>query len=58
LPRRRVLHLSAVVALCFSTVYCRYHYAVDVPAGVLTAAIFIPLGETLYRRIPGPSPDA
>jgi membrane-associated phospholipid phosphatase len=55
LPRRRVLHLSAVVALCFSTVYCRYHYAVDVLAGVLTAAIVIPLGESLYRRIPGPS---
>ena len=56
LPRRRYLHSAVVVALCFATVYCRYHYAVDVPAGVLTAAALIPLGETLYRRIPGPPP--
>jgi membrane-associated phospholipid phosphatase len=58
LPRGRYLHLSAVVALCVATVYCRYHYAVDVPAGVLTAVILIPLGEALYRRLPDRSPAA
>lgn len=54
-PRQRFLHLAAVVALCLSTVYCRYHYAVDVPAGIVTAAVVIPLSEALYRRMPAPT---
>jgi membrane-associated phospholipid phosphatase len=52
LPRIRHLHLVAVVALSLATVYCRYHYAVDVLAGAATAALMIPLGEWLYRRRP------
>jgi membrane-associated phospholipid phosphatase len=36
--------------LCLATVYCRYHYAVDVVAGGLTAAVLIPLGNRLYLR--------
>jgi membrane-associated phospholipid phosphatase len=44
----RWLHLAIVVLLCVSTVYCRYHYAVDVVAGALTAAVLIPLGNRLY----------
>ena len=33
-----------------STVYCRYHYVVDVLAGLFTAAVLIPLGNWLYFR--------
>ncbi len=51
LPRIRYLHLGAVILLCLSTVYCRYHYVVDVFAGVAAAALMLPLGEYLYRRI-------
>lgn len=50
LPLARYFILAATVALSFATVYCRYHYAVDVLAGAVTAGILIPLGERLYRR--------
>ena len=50
LRRIRWLHLVAVILLCASTVYCRYHYAVDVVAGALVAAALIPLGNRLHRR--------
>jgi hypothetical protein len=30
LPRIRYLHLIMAILLCGSTVYCRYHYVVDV----------------------------
>lgn len=46
-------HLVVVILLCASTVYCRYHYVVDVLAGVLTAAVLIPLGTRLYSRFGG-----
>ena len=46
----RYLILAATIALSFATVYCRYHYAVDVFAGAVTAGVVIPLGEWLYRR--------
>jgi len=49
-PRIRLIHLVAVILLSLSTVYCRYHYAVDVPAGAVTAAVLLPLGNFLYRR--------
>jgi membrane-associated phospholipid phosphatase len=48
-PKIRRIHLVVVILLCASTVYCRYHYLVDVFAGMLTAALLIPLGEWLYR---------
>ena len=51
LPRIRFLHLGAVILLGLSTVYCRYHYVVDVVAGIVTAALVLPLGEYLYRRV-------
>jgi membrane-associated phospholipid phosphatase len=57
----RWLHLATVILLCLATVYCRYHYAVDVVAGVLTAALLIPLGNRLYFRFMqagGPKPGA
>jgi membrane-associated phospholipid phosphatase len=46
----RWVHAVMVVLLCVSTVYCHYHYAVDVPAGVLAALMLIPLGNWLYLR--------
>jgi len=36
-----------VVSLIFATVYCRYHYAIDVLAGLTTAAILIPLSRRI-----------
>jgi len=44
----RYIHLVAVVLLCLSTVYCRYHYALDVLAGLLTATLVVPLANRLY----------
>lgn len=48
--RRLFLILLPIVsALIFSTVYCRYHYVVDVVAGLLLTVITIFLGEWYYR---------
>jgi membrane-associated phospholipid phosphatase len=41
--------LPVVSALIFSTVYCRYHYVVDIIAGFGLTAITILLGEWYYR---------
>lgn len=46
----RWIHAFVVVLLCLSTVYCRYHYLVDVGAGILTAVLLTPLGNWLYCR--------
>jgi membrane-associated phospholipid phosphatase len=48
--RVRYLILAGTIALSFATVYCRYHYAIDVFAGAFTAAVLLPIGEWLYRR--------
>ncbi len=53
--RLRHLHLVAAILLCFSTVYCRYHYVMDVLVGLLTALLLIPLGNWLYG-LSAPSP--
>ena len=50
LPRIRVPHGIVVVLLCLSTVYCRYHYAIDVLAGALTAITLIPVSNWLYFK--------
>jgi membrane-associated phospholipid phosphatase len=50
LLRARYVILAATLALSFATVYCRYHYAVDVFAGAATAGALVPVGEWLYRR--------
>jgi membrane-associated phospholipid phosphatase len=50
LPRIRWPHLVVAILLCCSTVYCRYHYVVDVIAGILTVVILVPLANRLYRR--------
>ena len=43
LPSIRYLHLALALVLCASTLYCRYHYVIDVLAGLLTAAVLVPL---------------
>jgi membrane-associated phospholipid phosphatase len=43
-------HLVMVILLCFATVYCRYHYVVDVWAGLAAAGILLPLGNWMYQR--------
>lgn len=40
-----------VISLALATVYCRYHYAIDVVAGLATTAILVPLWR---RRIVSP----
>ncbi len=41
--------LPVVAALIFSTVYCRYHYVVDVIAGLGLTIVTILLGERYYE---------
>jgi membrane-associated phospholipid phosphatase len=43
--------LPVAVLLIFSTMYCRYHYLVDVLAGIVLAIVTVPLGERLYDRL-------
>ena len=54
--RIRHVHLIAAILLCVSTVYGRYHYVVDVVAGILTAAVLIPLGNRLYFKFESRDP--
>ena len=55
------LFLPIVLALLFSTVYMRYHYVVDVLAGMLLAALCLALSPRLFslllQRSPGPLPQ-
>lgn len=58
LPRIRWPHVGMGVLLCFSTVYCRYHFVVDVAAGIVTAALLLPLANRLYARLGGNAPGS
>jgi len=40
--------LPVIVALIFSTVYCRYHYVVDILGGFILAATTLLVGESYY----------
>jgi len=40
--------LPFATGLIISTIYCRYHYAIDVIAGITFAAITVPLSDRLY----------
>jgi membrane-associated phospholipid phosphatase len=51
----RYVHLVVACLLCLSTIYCRYHYAIDVLAGLATAAAVVPLGNWLYFRLSPPA---
>ncbi|MDH7503082.1 MAG: phosphatase PAP2 family protein [Verrucomicrobiota bacterium] len=53
LPKIRCIHLIDVILLCLSTVYCRYHYAVDVAGGAVAAAVLVPLANRLYWAFSG-----
>ncbi len=53
----RYPHLVVAILLCFSTVYCRYHYAIDVLAGVLTAMLLVPVANWLYWKTAEPVPQ-
>ena len=50
LRRIRYIHLAVAFLLCLSTIYCRYHYVVDVLAGLAAAAVLIPTGNWLYLK--------
>ena len=50
LRKIRWIHAVMAVLLSLSTIYCRYHYVVDVFAGIATAALLVPLGDRLHRR--------
>ncbi len=43
--------LPVATCLILSTVYCRYHYVVDVLAGLILAAVTVPLGDRIYDRL-------
>jgi membrane-associated phospholipid phosphatase len=43
-----VFFLPLTLALIISTVYCRYHYVVDVIGGMILTLITIVLGEKYY----------
>jgi membrane-associated phospholipid phosphatase len=53
----RWLHTLAVIMLCISTVYCGYHYAADVLAGLATAGLCVPLAVWMFRRWGGRPPE-
>ncbi len=42
--------LPFAVGLILSTVYCRYHYVVDVLAGLVLAFVSVPIGDRIYDR--------
>jgi membrane-associated phospholipid phosphatase len=42
--------LPVGAGLILSTVYCRYHYAVDVLAGIVLAFVTVPVGDWIYDR--------
>ncbi len=46
----RYIHLVLAFLLTLSTIYCHYHYCVDVLAGLLTSALLVPLGNWLYFK--------
>ena len=51
IPVIRGLHAAVVVLLIISTVYCRYHYVVDIYSGVATGVGLLVIGERLYRKL-------
>jgi membrane-associated phospholipid phosphatase len=52
----RHVHLVTTILLCVSTVYGRYHYVVDVVAGMALAAVLVPLGNRLYFKFENRDP--
>jgi membrane-associated phospholipid phosphatase len=42
--------LPVATGLIISTVYCRYHYVIDLIAGATLACISVPIGDRVYDR--------
>ncbi|HYK41650.1 MAG TPA: phosphatase PAP2 family protein [Thermoanaerobaculia bacterium] len=49
--------LPIATLLVISTVYCRYHYVIDVIAGIVLAVATVPIGNGLYDRLTSRSPQ-
>ena len=43
--------LPFATLLVLSTVYCRYHYVVDVIAGIVLAVATVPAGDAIWERL-------
>jgi membrane-associated phospholipid phosphatase len=43
--------LPVAIGLIVSTIYCRFHYVVDVVAGAVLAILAVPLGDWTYDRL-------
>ena len=43
--------LPVATGLIISTVYCRYHYVIDLIAGATLACISVPIGDRFYDRL-------
>lgn len=54
LRRIRFIHLAVATLLCLSTIYCRYHYVLDVLAGIVTASLLVPTANWLYWKTAEP----
>jgi membrane-associated phospholipid phosphatase len=50
--------LPVAALLIVSTVYCRYHYVVDVIAGIVLAFATVPLADRLYEALAARRPRA
>jgi membrane-associated phospholipid phosphatase len=57
LPKHRWWFTTVLVLLSASTVYCRYHYVVDVIGGLVLAWAVLALGSRLDRRAALRVPD-
>lgn len=49
-PRHRWWMATLFVLLCAATVYCRYHYVVDIMGGLLLGGLVVWLGERFGER--------
>jgi membrane-associated phospholipid phosphatase len=56
LRRIRHVHTVAVILLCIATVYCRYHFVVDVFAGLITGVALLWVGNRLFWKCQGLDP--
>jgi len=45
------VYLAYTPLIIFATVYLRYHYTVDLLAGIMVAAMLIYLAPALYRKL-------
>jgi membrane-associated phospholipid phosphatase len=43
--------LPVATGLIIATVYCRYHYVIDLIAGTALASVSVPVGDAIYDRL-------